>query len=115
MLVYRDALDRASSTTDQRTLSDMLSRAEITGDIPLAKAVLWRGYELQNQSLVHGYFKTYLDDLPAWEEFTEAATEFNTLEALGVSGAAGIPEPDRPRELSYTAAATSGVGGEGRE
>jgi hypothetical protein len=40
MLIYRDALDRASKTTDQRTLSDMRARAEITGDTPLAKAVL---------------------------------------------------------------------------
>jgi hypothetical protein len=35
LMAYRDALDRASGTTDQRTLSDMLARAEIVGDAPV--------------------------------------------------------------------------------
>jgi hypothetical protein len=35
-LSYRDALDRASKTRDQRELSEMLSRAEMTGDHALA-------------------------------------------------------------------------------
>jgi hypothetical protein len=109
MLAYRDALDRASRTTDQRTLSDMLARAEITGDTPLARAVLWRGYELQNEHLVGSYLEKYPDERETWDAFMDAAQEHNTLETLGVSGAAGVPEPDRPQELgrqfAYSAAA----------
>jgi hypothetical protein len=116
MLVYRDALERASHTTDQRTLSDMLERAEVTGDAPLARAVLYRGYELQSEGLVHSYFEKHPDELPTWEAFTEAAEQHNTLEALGITGAAGVPEPERPQELgrqfSYSAAPGSAAHGE---
>lgn len=55
--IYQDALDRAAKTRDQRELSEMLARAEMTGDTPLAKAVLYRGYELQNEHLVGSYFR----------------------------------------------------------
>lgn len=100
MLAYRDALDRVSRTTDQRTVSDVLARAEITGDAPLAKAVLWRVYELQNENLVRSYFEKYPDELPAWESFMDAATEHNLLEQRGVTFAVGVPEPEKPQELS---------------
>jgi hypothetical protein len=102
LMAYRDALERTSRTTDQRTLSEMLARAEITGDAPLARAVLWRGYELQNENLVHSYFEKYPEELPAWNAFMDAATEQNRLEQRGVTLAAGVPEPERPQELGYT-------------
>jgi hypothetical protein len=76
---------------------------------------LWRGYELQNERLVGSYLEKYPDECPKWDAFMDAAQEHNTLETLGVSGATGVPEPDRPRELGYTAAASVGVGGEGSE
>jgi hypothetical protein len=102
LMAYRDALDRTSKTTDQRTLSDMLARTEITGDAPLARAVLWRGYELQNENLVHSYFEKYPEELPAWDAFMDAATEHNLLEQRGVTLATGVPEPEWPQELGYT-------------
>jgi hypothetical protein len=94
-LSYRDALDRASRTRDQRELSDMLTRAETTGDAALARAVLYRGYELQNEKLVGSYFEKYPDELPAWDRFMGAAKAHNDLEAMGVS----VPVPEEPREL----------------
>ncbi len=94
-LSYRDALDRASRVRDGRELSDMLARAEVTGDYALARAVLYRGYELQNQKLVGSYFEKYPDELPAWEAFMGAAEAHNDLEAMGVS----VPAPEEPREL----------------
>src|SRR5215212_692099 len=99
LMAYRDALDRAARTTDTRTLSDMLARAEMVGDAPLAKGVLYRGYELQNEDLIQSYFEKYPDELPAWDEFMEAAEESNKLETLGISLAAGVSEPEQPREL----------------
>ncbi len=117
MFVYRDALARVSGTTDQRELSEMLSRAEMTGDHALARAVLYRGYELQSEHLVGSYLQKYPDVRPAWDAFMEAAQEHNTLETLGISGAAGVPEPERPRELGrqFTYSGTPGeptAGGE---
>ena len=112
LMAYRDALDRTSRTTDQRTLSDMLARAEITGDAPLARAVLWRGYELQSEGLVRSYFEKYPDELPAWDAFMEAAEAQNLLEQRGVTLAAGVPAPEKPPEMGYTATASAGVGGE---
>ena len=61
MFVYRDALARVSDTTDQRKLSEMLDRAEMTGDHTLARAVLYRGYELQSERLVGSYLERYPD------------------------------------------------------
>ena len=77
----------------------MLARAEITGDTPLARAVLYRGYELQNEHLVGAYFEKYPEELAAWEEFMEAAEAHNALETLGVSAAVGVPAPEEPKEL----------------
>jgi hypothetical protein len=115
MLVYRDALDRASKIRDQRELSELLDRAEMTGDHALARAVLYRGYELQNAHLVGSYLEKYPGELPTWDAFTEAGTEFNNLETLGISGAAGVPEPERPQELGrgFAVASQGAPGGEG--
>jgi hypothetical protein len=99
LLVYRDALDRTSKTRDPRELTDTLTRARTTGDAALAKAVLFRGYELENPNLVGAYFEKYPEERPAWGEFMQAAEAHNTLEALGTSGAVGVPEPERPQEL----------------
>jgi hypothetical protein len=98
-LSYRDALDRAGRLRESRQLADLLARAEITGDHGLARAVLYRGYELQSEGLVHSYFEKYPNELPAWEKFMGAAQEHNALETLGITAAAGVPEPERPQEL----------------
>ena len=42
LLAYRSALDSVAKTKDTRELSELLARAEITGDKPLARAVLYR-------------------------------------------------------------------------
>jgi hypothetical protein len=60
MLVYRDAVDRVSKTLDPRRLTEILYRAEVLGDSSLAKTVLWRGYEMQNEHVVG----TYLQKVP---------------------------------------------------
>jgi len=99
VLLYRDALDRVSKTRDPRELTDTLTRAQMTGDAALAKAVLFRGYELENPSLVGAYFDKYPEELPAWEKFMASAQAHNTLENLGRSGAVGVSEPERLEEL----------------
>ena len=87
----------------------------MTGDHALARAVLYRGYELQSEHLVGSYLERYPDERPAWDAFMEAAQEHNTLETLGISGATGMPEPQRPQELgrqfSYSAAPGSAAHG----
>jgi hypothetical protein len=114
-LAYRDALDRASRFREPRQLSDLLARAEITGDHALARAVLYRGFELENEGLVHSYFENYPDELQSWDAFMAAAAEHNRLETLGISGAEGVPETERPREVDRQFAVTSqgAPGGEG--
>ena len=99
LLAYRSALDSVAKTKDSRELSEMLARAEITGDTPLARAVLYRGYELQNEGLVGAYLEKYAEERAVWEEFMDSAQEHNTLENLGISGAVGVPEPEPPQEL----------------
>jgi hypothetical protein len=98
-LSYRDALDRAGGQRESRELSSLLARAEITGDHALARAVLYRGYELQNEGLVRSYFEKYPDELPRWEEFMSAAQESNRLEERGIELSAGVPAPEEPQEL----------------
>ena len=95
IMAYRDALDRVSRVTDRHQLSDLLARAEVTGDHPLARAVLWRGYELQDEAIVGSYLEKYPDERQGWDSFMGAAEEFNEVEALGVPG-----EPERPQETS---------------
>jgi hypothetical protein len=114
LMAYRDALEKTSSTTDTRTLSDLLARAETVGDAPLARAVLYRGYELQSEALVGSYLEKYPDEQQTWEKFMEAAEEHNTLETLGTSAVAGVAEPERPQELGrqVAVASRSAPGGE---
>lgn len=100
VLVYRDALDRVSKSRDPRELTDTLARARTTGDAALAKACLFRGYELENAGLVGAYFEKHPDELPAWEEFMGAAEEHNALETTGISASVGVPAPEAPAELS---------------
>ncbi len=108
VLVYRDALDRVSKTREPRELSDTLTRAQMTGDAALAKAVLFRGYELQNPGLVGSYFESHPDELPRWEEFMRAAEEHNQVTEMGVS----VPPPEAPSEAQLgTQAKAVSVGG----
>jgi hypothetical protein len=99
--LYRDALERAKRLKDSRELSGMLEQASTTGDAPLAKAVLYRAYELQDARLVGAYHDARPDELPKWDAFMDAAKELNTLEELGITMAAGVPSPERPPEVSH--------------
>lgn len=45
------------------------------------------------------YVDKYPDEQPIWEEFMSSAKEHNGLETLGISGAVGVPDPERPQEL----------------
>jgi hypothetical protein len=84
MLSYRDALDRVGRTREPRELQETLDRARWTGDKALAKAVLYRGYELQNRGIVQSYFQANPDDLPVWEGFMNSAEELNHLRRWGL-------------------------------
>jgi hypothetical protein len=115
LLAYRSALDAVARIDKSADLADVLERAQITGDAPLARACLYRAYELQSEGLVRSYFEKYSEELPAWEAFMGAAKEHNTLETLGITAAAGVPEPERPQELRRQFAAASRGAPDGKE
>ncbi len=54
---YREALARVEDVTDRDRLTSMLKRAEIVGDDVLAKAILARGYELEDDHVVGAYLE----------------------------------------------------------
>ena len=60
------------------------------------------------------YFDKYPGELPIWEEFMSSAKEHNSLETLGISGAVGVPEPERPQELRGARVSGSETRGGGR-
>ncbi len=94
---YRDALDRVSSITESKVLTEKLQRAENTGDDVLARAILARGYELRDESVVGSYLEKYPNDLERWNRFMDAAQEYNTLDEQNrMFGDLG---PEKPREL----------------
>ncbi len=94
---YRDALDRVGGIDTADRLKEQLKRAEVTGDTVLAKAALYRGYELGSEEAVGSYLLAFPDDRKSWDEFTAAAEEHNALEEkTKMFGQLG-PEP--PREL----------------
>lgn len=94
---YRAALDQVSKEDTADRLQEQLKRAELTGDTVLAKAILFRGYELEDASVVAAYLESFPDDRRAWDEFTAAAEEHNALQHQErMFGQLG-PEP--PREL----------------
>jgi hypothetical protein len=114
LLAYRSALDSVAMTKDARELSELLARAETTGDTPLARSVLYRGYALQNEGLVGAYLEKYPEERVVWEEFMDSAQKHNTLENLGISGAVGVPEPEPPQELRGAGVSGNEAGGGGR-
>lgn len=107
MLAYRDALDRTERKTDPRELSDLLARAEAHGDHALARACLYRGFDLPGEaartSVVQSYYSKYPDELPKWESFMDAAEAHNALETMSVSASVGVPAPEEPGELAGAA------------
>jgi hypothetical protein len=102
---YRDALYRADGEMDPKRLSLMLDRAHETGDTIMAKAILRRGYELKSEHLVSSYLERFPSERDKWDEFVDAATESNDVEAYGVPG-----QPERPLELERPNAYTRGGG-----
>lgn len=96
---YREALARVEDLTDRDRLTSRLERAEMVGDDDvLAKAVLQRGYELQDERVVGSYLKKYPDQRERWDRFMGAAQGINELErGAQVFGDQG---PQKPRELA---------------
>lgn len=92
---YRDALDRVSGVDTPDRLQEVLKRAELTGDRVLAKAALYRGYELESEEVVAGYLDAYPDDRRAWDEFMEVAAEHNAMEKQAQMFGTLGPEPTR--------------------
>jgi hypothetical protein len=84
----------------------MLARAEMVGDAPPVRAVLYRGYELQSEALLGCYLEKYPEEQQTWETFMEAAEEHNTLETLGTSALTGVAEPESLQELGRQVAVT---------
>ena len=95
---YRDALDRAQ-TRDTRELEDLLERAEITGDEVLAKAILLRGYQREDERLVGRYLENRPEERRRWDEFMDAAQEANAAESVNGRLLSDAAAPRRPREI----------------
>jgi hypothetical protein len=94
---YRAALDQVSSVDTADGLKETLKWAELTGDEVLAKAILFRGYELEDEVVVGTYLESFPDDRAAWDEFVDAGQQYNDFEHQErMFGQLG-PEP--PREL----------------
>lgn len=102
----REKVHRVSRITDTRTLSEMLAWAEMVGDAPPVRVVLYRGYELQSETLLGSYLENYPEEQQTWETFMEAVEEHNTLETLGTSALTGVAEPESPQELGHQSAVT---------
>lgn len=94
---YRAALAQASKEDTADGLKQQLERASLVGDTVLAKAVLFRGYELEDESVVGAYLESFPDDRKSWDEFVDAGQQHNDFEHQErMFGQLG-PEP--PREL----------------
>lgn len=98
---YRDSLDRVSKVDSDEGLREVLNRAQLTGDAVLAKAVLYRGYELESEGAVGAYLETYPAAQRGWDEFMEAAQVANELERQ--EQMFGSLAPEKPRELDSPA------------
>ena len=114
LFAYRSAIDTVAKIDKSADLAELLERAETTGDAPLARACLYRGYQMGSPELVGAYFKSRPDELPRWEEFMGAAQESNRLDEVGMELSAGVPEPERPQELGrrFAVPSQSTPGGE---
>lgn len=94
---YRDALDRVEGVRDSDSLLQVLERAQKTGDEVLGKAVLYRGYELESESVVGAYVKTFPREASKYETFMRAAAAANKQEHQRMLF--GTLPPRKPREL----------------
>jgi hypothetical protein len=109
MASYRSALEQVGRVEDSRGLVALLEQADDTGDALLARSCLRRGYQLQDGVLVGSYLEKDPEHASACEAFCGAAEEYNTLETLGISAAAGVSEPERPQERGRAFAVTRGA------
>ena len=98
-LNFRDAIFRMRDERDAAKLERVLEEAELVGDTALAKAVLLRGYALQNEALVGAYLKSRPAERRKWDEFMAAAEEANAAESVEGRHFAGAQAPNRPREI----------------
>jgi hypothetical protein len=94
---YRDALNRLADVREPAELLRVLDRAQKTGDEILAKAVLYRGYELQSQGVVGAYTRAYPGEAHKWSSYMDAAEAFN--EHRKRRQLFGMIEPRKPKEL----------------
>lgn len=94
---YRDALFRVSEVGvgDVERLRKIQDMAAATGDKLLQRAVLYRGYELEDRGVVEAVTTADPDIGRAWGSFMDAAEEVNRAESDPFRYAG----PDAPPEL----------------
>jgi hypothetical protein len=77
---YSYAYERIEDERDPQLLLERLQKAELLNDPFMAKAILVRGYELGNSTIVGRYFDVYPDERGYYDDFIEKAEEFNAQE-----------------------------------
>jgi hypothetical protein len=77
---YADEVDKVRQITEPKELERRLQDALLINNLPAAKAILVRGYELRNTLIVTRYFESFPDERDVWDNFTEAAEAFNEFE-----------------------------------
>jgi hypothetical protein len=94
---YRHALESVASVTDARDLSEMLDRANLTGDKTLAKAVGWRANELQAEGVVQKWVGSDPEVAEKFGSWVEAYDELGRVNSVGeelVYGEIPLQEPE---------------------
>jgi len=104
---YRDALFRVSGVgvEDSDQLHRLQSMAAATGDKLLQRAVLYRGYELEDRGVVEAVTTAEPEIGRAWESFMDAAEGLNAAEDPLSPMAMAAPEPPSEIATPSTAAA----------
>jgi len=102
---YRDALFRVSGVEDAGQLHTFQAMAQATGDKLLSRAILYRGGEMGEQSLVDAVCVNDPDLERGWNGLMERAREMNTQ---GDPLAAGLHAPPRPEDMPADSPAEAG-------
>lgn len=91
---YYEEIEKLKEIREPAKLEEVLQEALLLNNLPLAKAVLVRGYQLGNSMLVGRCFESFPDERGYWDNFIEKAEAYNAHEkSMSMFGAASRLRP----------------------
>ena len=79
---YHEEIEKLKDERESQKVMEMLQEAVLFNNLPKAKAILCKGYQMGNSEIVRRYLENFPDEQQAWDNLVEASEAYNQFEKV---------------------------------